>query len=152
MPKREHRSLMSMPVLAGAAQLRELVHVYGGFARTSRDFRIAESTLAGYLSGKHEPPYTLLLALYWQGPYGFEQAFSESHYTHQENWSKRRAAEERVAKFEGYFESLREMLMARDDSIELGLVSGIEHRSVLADSTVLRGTRRTIGVAGAGNA
>lgn len=107
------RTMLSRPRISGSAQLRELVDGYGGVDRVCKDFRVAKSLLARYLSGSLEPPYTFMLAIYWQGPYGFSQAFSESHWTHQYNFSKRRVAEERCQKLEQSLKKMRAIVASQ---------------------------------------
>lgn len=86
-------TMLSLPRISGSTQLEHLVHAYGGAEKTAKDLRIHKGLLSRYLNGSQEPPYTLLLAIYFAGPYGFSQAFSESHWTHQYNYRKRVIAE-----------------------------------------------------------
>lgn len=79
-------------------ELDDLVRWYGGRQRVCADFHIAEELLDAYLRYEIHPPYTLLLAIYWQGPFGFDHGFVESHPVHKHNIVMRRIAEERAAK------------------------------------------------------
>jgi hypothetical protein len=80
----EGRTMLSMPRLGDAGHLADLVRAYGGEVRVCMDFRIAPELLRAYLDGVVEVPRTVMLAVYWQGPDGFRQAFVESHWTHQD--------------------------------------------------------------------
>ena len=88
--------MMTMPTLGGAAHLAELVHVYGGEARAAADFRIAPELLRSYLSGVMECPLATFLAIYWQGPYGFSQAMSETHWVNVANVARAKFAEAKL--------------------------------------------------------
>lgn len=90
------RARFSMPTLRGHEQLRQLVDAYGGVDLVCADLLIAPELLARYLAGEMEPPRTLLLALWWQGPDGFHQAFGETHWTHQAMIARARLAEARL--------------------------------------------------------
>jgi hypothetical protein len=118
-PERESRTHFSLPTLAGHEMLRELVSDYGGIDRTSKDLKIAADLLNRYLSGQLEPPYTLLLALYWQSCYGFKQAFAESHWTHQYNTFRRHEAEAKVAHLERVVGHAVSLLEHRTDAAEM---------------------------------
>lgn len=43
-----------------------------------------------------EVPRTVLYALYWQGPEGFNQGFGESHWTHQATFARVQLLEARL--------------------------------------------------------
>lgn len=83
--------------LGGLPALRDLVEGYGGPELVCRDLRIAPDLLAVYLSGRVEAPFTLYLALHWSGPTGFNQAYSETHWTHQAMVARVKLAEARLA-------------------------------------------------------
>lgn len=90
------RTRFSMPTLRGHDQLRQLVDAYGGREMVCRDLLLSPELLDAYLAGEMEPPRTLLLALWWQGPDGFNQAFSETHWTHQAMVARAHLAESRL--------------------------------------------------------
>lgn len=104
------RAAFSMPRLSGHHQLRELVHQYGGRERVTADFHIAQQALDAYLAGVMEPPLSLLLALYWQGPMGFGQAFSETHFANLANVARARAAEAKLDQYRTVVHQLRVVL------------------------------------------
>jgi hypothetical protein len=87
------------PVLSGHHQFAELVHSYGGRDLVARDLHMSPDLVDAYTVGKLEPPYAVLLAVYWQSAYGFAQGFSESHWAHQFNTVKRREAEAKVERY-----------------------------------------------------
>ena len=109
-PNFPERSMFSLPTLSGHHQLQELVHALGGPEATCKALRIAPQALEGYLTGVMEPPYTLLLAVYWQGPYGFKQAFSETHWANQSNYVRAKAAEARCDQFRLLFDQVRQIV------------------------------------------
>lgn len=102
-PKRkdqEQATMFSLPSLGGAAQLIELVMAYGGPERVCKDLQISRELLDRYCQDNPPAPYTTALAIWWQGPYGFNQAFSEAHRTHLHNYGMRLHAEERIRQLE----------------------------------------------------
>jgi len=104
-PKKQRvtRTMFNMPILGGPErELGDLVNAYGGRQRVCTDFHITSELLDAYLRYELHPPYTLLLAIYWQGPYGFNQAFAEVDMTHLHNFQMRRIAEERSARLIGF--------------------------------------------------
>lgn len=91
------RQRFSMPAgMAGHQALAHLVREYGGAAVVAKDFRVTPQLLGRWLSGDLEAPFTFFLALWWQGPMGFRQAYSESHWTHDFVCFLRREAVDRV--------------------------------------------------------
>lgn len=99
-PTPAQRGLLSLPRLAGNRQLHELVSSYGGPLLVAKDLKVSTDLLSRWISGEIEVPYHFLLAVYWQSNYGFQQAFSESHGTHMENWRAREKAEHMCAQLE----------------------------------------------------
>ena len=90
-------AMFTMPRgLGGHQVLRDLVADYGGAERVSTDFRIGPKLLDKWLSGEVEPPRVAYLALWWQGPMGFSQAYREVHWAHEYMCFLRREARERV--------------------------------------------------------
>lgn len=116
------RTVFTMPRLGGSGQLSDLVLAYGGEELVARDFRIAPQLLRSYLAGVIEPPHALFLAIYWQGPYGFAQAFRESHWTHQATVARATVAEAKVAQYETLLRTLRPLL-GSDSTLQLLLSS-----------------------------
>ncbi|MBS3995019.1 MAG: hypothetical protein KGZ33_04440 [Alkaliphilus sp.] len=100
------RTMFNFPSFGAEREIGDLVRAYGGRMRVCTDFHIAPDLLDAYLTHQLQPPYTLLLALYWQGPYGFHQAFCEVDATHLHNFAMRRLAEERSAKLIGMVERI----------------------------------------------
>lgn len=90
-------AMFTMPRgLGGHEILRDLVDYYGGAERVSRDFRIGPKLLEKWLTGEVEPPRVAYLALWWQGPMGFSQAYREVHWAHEFMCFLRREARDRV--------------------------------------------------------
>jgi hypothetical protein len=118
-PNRDVRSSFSRPVLGGLDDCRNLVSSYGGIHRVSEDFKISPDLLNRYLSGQIDPPYTFLLALYWQSNYGFQQAFAESHWSHQYNSFRAFQAEEKVKSLERLLDHAVRLLEHRPDAAAL---------------------------------
>ena len=110
--KRPAVNMFSMPTLGGEEQLMKLVGEYGGVERVMRDFRVSRELLGVWLSGRQEVPLTVLLALWWQGPAGFQQGFVESHWANQYNAFKVRQLEAVVAQ-------VRELLGADHPALQL---------------------------------
>lgn len=109
---------LSFPVLAGSQTFRTLVSSLGGVSYVSKQFKMSEDLVSSYLTGEIDPPYTVLLALYWHSYYGFSQAFSEAHWTHDYNSFKRRQAEEKVVHLELVLEHAVAILERRDGAVD----------------------------------
>ena len=119
-PKRERvLSAFSFPRLAGSDELCQLVTDYGGIAEVSKDFKIGADLLNRYMVGQLEPPYSLLLAIYWQSSYGFRQGFAESHWTHQYNTFTRQQAEAKVRYLETVVQHAIQLLEHRPEAADL---------------------------------
>ena len=117
--KRDTRSAFSFPKLGGARDCRNLVEDYGGIDQVCKAFKVTPDLVNRYLSGQIEPPYTFLLALYWQSRYGFDQAFSESHWSHQYNCFRLAESQERVKSLEKVLEHAVRLLEHRSDAANL---------------------------------
>lgn len=113
---RETRAAFSFPNLGGARDCRNLVEDFGGIDRVCKQFKVAPDLLNRYLSGQLEPPYTFLLALYWQSRYGFDQAFAESHWSHQYNCFRLSESQEKVKSLERVLEHAVRLLEHRSDA------------------------------------
>lgn len=123
----EHRTMFTLPShLGGPESLDDLVRIYGGHDRVCRDLKISQELLHRYLRGEPDPPFTLLLALYWQTPDGFNQAFSETHMTHMFNFAMRRQAESRARLLNELILKTVD-LIGRDHPISVFLAAGQEH-------------------------
>lgn len=121
------RAMFTVPThLGGPASLDHLVHIYGGKDRVCRDMKISRELLDVYLSGQQDPPFTVLLALYWQTADGFAQAFSETHMTHMHNFQMRRTAESRARLLNELIIKTAE-LIGLDHPISVFLAAGQEH-------------------------
>jgi len=119
-PKREKaRSAFSFPRLGGSEELCQLVTDYGGISEVSKDFKIGADLLNRYMVGQLEPPYSLLLAIYWQSSYGFRQGFAESHWTHQYNSFTRKQAEAKVRYLETVVQHAIQLLEHRPEAADL---------------------------------
>lgn len=118
-PSRDTRFAFSFPRIGGARDLRHLVEDFGGIDRVSKDFKISVDLLNRYISDQLEPPYTLLLALYWQSRIGFEQAFADSHWSHQYNSFRLAESQEKVKSLERVLEHAVRLLEHRSDAASL---------------------------------
>lgn len=123
----DERVRFSFPQLAGVDQFRELVHAFGGAELVCKELRIAPELLAAYLSGELDPPYTLMLAVYWHSPFGKSQGFSESHWAHTYNYRLRMDAEEKVERYRAFLALVaQEGVLDADRCMHLAYESGIE--------------------------
>lgn len=104
------RTMFTLPDINGKEWLIDLVQSYGGPARVCADLRISRELLDKWARDDPPAPFTVLLALWWQGPAGFEQAFSECHMTHVHNYGMRRLAEERVLRLETALTNISQLL------------------------------------------
>lgn len=109
---------LTFPVLAGAQQFRHLVSALGGVSFVSKKFKMNDELVNSYMTGEIDPPYTVLLALYWHSYHGFSQAFSEAHWTHDYNSFRRRQAEEKIVHLERVIEHAVALLERRDGASE----------------------------------
>ena len=64
-----------------AAHFRDLTEDYGGREFVARDLKIEYPQYDSWYRGEIEPPYYLLVALYFMSTWGRSQAFSESHFS-----------------------------------------------------------------------
>ena len=131
-PGTDARHALRMPVLSGSNQFRELVAAYGGVDAVAREFKMTVRLVESYITGQSDPPYTVLLALYWHTHFGFSQAFADSHWTHQYNCFKRREAEEKVAYLEKVLEHAVALLEHRKGAPDL-LRQALGSGALLAD-------------------
>lgn len=109
---------LPLPKLEGSQQFRHLVHALGGVTYVSKQFRMAQELVSSYLTGEIEPPYTVLCALYWHSHYGFSEAFSAAHWTHDFNSFRRTQAEEKSAYLERCLEQAIALLERRPGAVE----------------------------------
>ena len=116
---RDTRAAFAFPNLGGLRDCRNLVQDFGGIDRVCKEFKVSADLVNRYLSGQLEPPYTFLLALYWQSRYGFDQAFAESHWTHQYNCFKLAESQERVKQLERVLQHAIRLLEWRQDAVEV---------------------------------
>ena len=68
-----------------AGHFRSLTEDYGGPEFVARDLKIEYELFSRWYKGELEPPYHLLVAMWFMSTWGINQAFSESHWAHQEN-------------------------------------------------------------------
>lgn len=109
-PQRPLQTMFTLPRIDGAELFDELVMAYGGPERVARDLKLSPDLVARWRRADPEPPYTMLLALWWQSPHGFNQAFSECHWTHLHNFNLRRQAEERNTLLEQTLQRVADVL------------------------------------------
>jgi L-ascorbate metabolism protein UlaG (beta-lactamase superfamily) len=74
--------MLKVPRVGGAAQLRLFVDEIG-FARACKLLHVHENTMRRWLRGETPVPQAPLQALYWLTSWGFSDACSEAHWTHQ---------------------------------------------------------------------
>lgn len=74
--------MLKVPRVGGAAQLRLFVDEIG-FYRSCKAIGVHEATLRRWLREATEPPQAALQALYWLTSWGFSDACSEAHWSHQ---------------------------------------------------------------------
>lgn len=113
---RDTRGAFSFPTLGGVRDCRNLVEDFGGIDLVCKSFKVTPDLVNRYLSGQLEPPYTFLLALYWQSRYGFDQAFAESHWTHQYNCFRLAESQEKVKQLERVLQHAVRLLEHRVDA------------------------------------
>lgn len=115
----------------GSITAHDLIDSMGGAAQAAKVIRVTQELIDLWQSGQVETPWTAMLALWWQSPYGFAQAFNESHWTHQYNSMLKREARDRVELLEAFIHAQgmqppgrqltthREMLLAGPYNYEL---------------------------------
>jgi hypothetical protein len=74
--------MLKTPRVGGAAQLRLFVEEIG-FYRSCQAIHVHEATMRRWLREATEPPQAALQALYWLTSWGFSDACSEAHWSHQ---------------------------------------------------------------------
>jgi len=88
--------MLKPPKVGGAAQLRLFVDELGA-DRSCKILQIHPTTMRGWLRDARPVPQAPLQALYWLTSYGFGDACSEAHWSHQFAMYKIRELEERLA-------------------------------------------------------
>ena len=79
---------------------------------------MSEALVRSYLIGEIDPPYTVLLALYWHSHYGFSQAFSMRTGLMTTTRFLRHRAEEKVLYLERVVEHAVSLLERREGAAE----------------------------------
>jgi hypothetical protein len=74
--------MLTVPRLGGAAQLRLFVEELG-FERACKVVDVHPATMRRWLREESPPPLAALQALYWLTHWGFHDAFSQAHWSHQ---------------------------------------------------------------------
>lgn len=74
--------MLKPPRVGGADQLRLFVDELG-FDQACKILDVHPSTMRGWLRGARQCPKAALMALYWLTSYGYSDACSEAHWTHQ---------------------------------------------------------------------
>lgn len=74
--------MLKVPRVGGAAQLRLFVDEIG-FARACKVLAVHENTMRRWLREETPVPAAPLQALYWLTSWGFADACSEAHWSHQ---------------------------------------------------------------------
>lgn len=82
--------------------VRDLIDSIGGPAEAATTLRVSEDLMRMWHAGEIDTPFTAQLALWWHSPWGFDQAFCESHWTHQYNTFLKREARDRVELLEAF--------------------------------------------------
>lgn len=93
--------MLSIPRL-DRAPTSYLVDALGGVEIAAQRTKTSVELIRLWTTGELDTPFTAKLALYWVGPFGFDQAFSESHWAHSYNTFLKHEARERVAKLEAF--------------------------------------------------
>lgn len=88
--------MLKPPKVGGADQLRLFVDELGA-AWVCQVLQIHPTTLRGWLRDARPVPQAPLQALYWLTSYGFSDACSEAHWSHQFAMYKIRQLEDRLA-------------------------------------------------------
>lgn len=84
--------MLKVPRIGGAAQLRLFVDELG-FARSCKILQVHENTMRRWLREETPVPQAAIQALYWLTSWGFSDACTEAHWTHQFMLGKVRALE-----------------------------------------------------------
>ncbi|MBN9407635.1 MAG: hypothetical protein J0H69_00670 [Burkholderiales bacterium] len=71
------------PKVGGPAELRLFVDDVGGLTRACKLIDVSEATMRRWLREDGRPPLAALQALYWLTKWGFSDACSEAHWSHQ---------------------------------------------------------------------
>lgn len=87
--------MLQKPKLRGCGDLKTCVDDIG-FTRACQLIDVHESTMRRWLRDSPEPPQAALQALYWLTKWGYGDACSKAHWTHQYNMSKIKHLEERL--------------------------------------------------------
>lgn len=82
-----------------------MVTQFGGPAEVCKTLRIAPELLHNWTTGRTDPPYAVLLCLFWLSPAGFKEAFDQAHWTHSFNSFLKNEARTRVERLERYIEA-----------------------------------------------
>lgn len=88
--------LLPVPDHLVPSMFRRLVDEIGGVHRAEVVLRASSEVVARWYSGELEPPFPVLLACWWHGPRGFDEAFRLSHWTHEYNSFLKNEARARV--------------------------------------------------------
>lgn len=88
--------MLTVPRIGGAAQLRLFVEELG-FAQACKAVAVHPTTMRRWLRGDPEPPQAPLQALYWLTSWGFSDACSQAHWSHQVLVGRLRALQAREA-------------------------------------------------------
>lgn len=83
-------------------EFNNLVADFGGKSIVAKTLRIAPELLDNWASGRTDPPYAVLLCLFWLGPAGFREAFDQAHWTHSFNSFLKNEARTRVEMLESF--------------------------------------------------
>lgn len=118
------RVVFSQPPDCSLELFVDTVSDYGGPAMVAKDLRISRELLGRYLAGEVPVPYATWCALWWQSWRGFNQAFSETHYTHTHNFYMRRRAEAQRLILYKTIERARELLPV-DHPVGALLIAGL---------------------------
>jgi len=105
-PKDPPRWRFSIPHI-DKRHFRHLVDQYGGRDMAARSLKMSLELMDRYYAGASDPPFVVLLALWFTGPAGFDQAFSETHYSHQQNFLEKKEAQREVARLTATLDRVR---------------------------------------------
>lgn len=83
-------------------EFNNLVADFGGASMVAKTLRISPELIADWTTKRTDPPYAVMLCLFWLGPHGFQEAFDQAHWTHSFNSFLKNEARARVAALEGY--------------------------------------------------